>query len=103
MHRQYLWALSDSVRRTCDSMVAPSFVTVISPSGDMRILSKPLGPCSLLSKPLFWAISTNVFYQRSFDNVRDRSCGHNMRFHRLDAVLPFLLLLAVSSFQRRLM
>lgn len=32
-------------RRTCERMVAPSFVTVISPSGEIKILSNPLGPC----------------------------------------------------------
>ena len=34
---------------TCDSIVAPSFVTVMSPSGEMRILSNPRGPCSHIS------------------------------------------------------
>lgn len=29
---------------TSDKMVAPSFVTVISPSGEIKILSSPRGP-----------------------------------------------------------
>lgn len=30
-------------------MVAPSFVTVISPSGEIRILSRPRGPREVLT------------------------------------------------------
>lgn len=33
----------------CDIMVAPSFVTVMSPSGEMRILSRPRGPREVLT------------------------------------------------------
>lgn len=33
----------------CERMVAPSFVTVMSPSGEMRILSRPRGPSEVLT------------------------------------------------------
>lgn len=45
---------------TCDNIVAPSFVTVMSPSGEMRILSNPRGPCSHVSDSS-QTIPTNSF------------------------------------------
>lgn len=59
-----------SVRRICTwpRMVAPSFVTVMSPSGEMRILSRPLGPCSMISIKSGFFIAYNP-YQRCPDDV----------------------------------
>lgn len=83
---------------TCERMVAPSFVTVMSPSGEMRILSKPRGPCFSISvRALFFPLLFHREpYQRCSDNVRYRPRGQNVRLDRLITVLPLLFPLTVA-------
>jgi len=53
-------------------MVAPSFVTVISPSGEMRILSRPRGPNEVLTMfatvraARIWDLTASLPYWRFF-------------------------------------
>lgn len=74
-------------------MVAPSFVTVMSPSGDIRILSRPRGPYNLY-KYMFTNYDFEP-YQRSLDDVRHCSCGQNVGLDCLVAVLPLLFALTI--------